>query len=77
MRLADRVHAVGLKTAWYSGRQELPDCFRADALDYVKVGPYIESKGPLPSPDTNQRMYRIENGELKDITICFRKKGVG
>lgn len=77
MRLADRVHAVGLKTAWYSGRQELPDCFRPDALDYVKVGPYIESKGPLPSPDTNQRMYRIENGELKDITICFRNKGVG
>ena len=74
MRLADHVHAVGLKTAWYSGRQKLPDCFRADSLDYVKVGPYIESRGPLPSPDTNQRMYRIESGKLIDITASFLKK---
>ena len=77
MRLADRVHARNLKTAWYSGRQLLPRCFRSDSLDFVKVGPYIESKGPLPSPDTNQRMYRVENGELMDITMSFRKKGVG
>ena len=53
MRLAGHVHSRGLKTAWYSGKQRLPDCFRTDVLDYVKVGPYIESKGPLPSPDTN------------------------
>ena len=77
MRLADRVHAAGLKTAWYSGRQELPECFRADALDYVKIGPYIESKGPLPNPNTNPRMYRIENGGMTDITASFRKKGMG
>ncbi|MBQ9386493.1 MAG: anaerobic ribonucleoside-triphosphate reductase activating protein [Bacteroidaceae bacterium] len=77
MQLADHVHAAGLKTAWYSGRQDLPDCFRMESLDYVKVGPYIESKGPLPSPDTNQRMYRIENGQMIDITASFRKKGVG
>ena len=77
MRLADRVHNVGLKTAWYSGCQELPACFRAESLDFVKVGPYIESRGPLPSPDTNQRMYRIENGQPIDITASFRKKSVG
>ena len=75
MRLADRVHAAGLKTAWYSGRQELPDCFRKESLDYVKVGPYVESRGPLPNPDTNQRMYRIDQGNLVDITASFRKKG--
>ena len=77
MRLADRVHAAGIKTAWYSGRQELPDCFRKESLDYVKVGPYIESRGPLPNPDTNQRMYRIDNGDMIDITASFRKKRVG
>ena len=77
MRLAGHVHAAGLKTAWYSGRQQLPDCFDKDSMDYVKVGPYIESRGPLPSPYTNQRMYRIDHGELTDITMCFRKKGVG
>lgn len=74
MRLAGRVRSAGLKTAWYSGRQQLPDCFNADLLDFVKLGPYVESLGPLPSPDTNQRMYRIENGDMTDITACFRKK---
>ena len=74
MRLAGLVKNAGLKTAWYSGRQELPDCFRTESLDYVKVGPYIESRGPLPSPGTNQRMFRIENGEMTDITAAFRKK---
>ena len=77
MHLADRVHAIGLKTAWYSGKQQLPACFKTDSLDYVKVGPYIESRGPLPSPDTNQRMYKVDHGELTDITMLFRKKGMG
>ncbi len=74
MRLAGRVHSTGLKTAWYSGRQQLPDCFNAEAFDFVKVGPYVESLGPLPSPDTNQRMFRIENGKMTDITGSFWKK---
>ena len=77
MRLAGLVKKTGLKTAWYSGRQQLPDCFNPEVLDYVKVGPYIESRGPLTNPDTNQRMYMIENGQLKDITDKFKKKGVG
>ena len=76
MRLAGLVHEAGIKTAWYSGRQELPDCFDSGALDYVKVGPYIESRGPLTSPDTNQRMFRIEQGNMVDITGVFKKKGV-
>ena len=74
MRLAGLVKKAGLKTAWYSGKPELPDCFDAGVLDYVKVGPYIESRGPLTNPDTNQRMYRIENGVMTDITASFRKK---
>ncbi len=74
MRLARLVHKEGLKTAWYSGRQELPECFDTGALDFVKVGPYIESKGSLTSPDTNQRMYMVENGEMTDITNVFTKK---
>ena len=77
MRLAGLVRKTGLKTAWYSGRQELPECFDRGVLDYVKVGPYIESKGPLTNPDTNQRMYRIEEGRMTDITDKFKKKGVG
>ena len=74
MRLARLVHASGLKTAWYSGRQALPGCFDIGALDYVKVGPYIESRGPLTNADTNQRMYRIEAGEMIDITSGFVRR---
>lgn len=74
MELADYVHDAGLLSAWYSGRQKLPDCFKYDCLDYVKVGPYVESRGPLSNPDSNQKMYRIEGGELKDITHLFWKK---
>ena len=74
MRLARVVHESGLKTAWYSGRQDLPECFDSGALDYVKVGPYIESRGPLTNADTNQRMFRIEAGQMIDITSSFIRR---
>lgn len=48
-----------LKIAWYSGREELPDCFDVTLMDYIKTGPYIEELGGLKSPDTNQRLYRV------------------
>ncbi len=74
MELSAYVHDAGLLTAWYSGRQNLPDCFDYRCLDYVKVGPYNESRGPLSNPDSNQKMYQIEGGELKDITHLFWKR---
>lgn len=74
MELSAHVHAAGLLTAWYSGHRDLPDCFECECLDYVKLGPYIESRGPLTNPDSNQKMYQIEGGELKDITHLFWKK---
>ena len=74
MRLAGLVRDAGLKTAWYSGKPQLPESFDSSLLDYVKIGPYIEKCGPLTSPDTNQRMYRIVSGQLIDITDSFKKK---
>ena len=71
MQLAAHVHAYGLLTAWYSGRQQLPDGFSCECLDYVKLGPYIEGRGSLNNPNTNQRMYRIESQQLIDITPSF------
>jgi len=66
-----------LKTCWYSGRDIKNAEKVLDALDYVKVGPYIDEYGPLDSPATNQRFYKIErvsgNLKLKDITEIFRK----
>lgn len=48
-----------LKTAWYSGRQELAEGIDLKNFDYIKLGPYIEEKGPLNNPNTNQRFYEI------------------
>ena len=67
-----------LKTCWYSGRDIEHAKGNLDVLDFVKVGPYIDEFGPLDSPNTNQRFYKIEHGpegiELKDWTDRFRKR---
>lgn len=66
-----------LKTAWYSGRQELSEMIDLKNFDYIKLGPYIEERGPLNNPNTNQRFYKIvQNNDkysLKDITNKFWK----
>ncbi len=63
-----------LKTAWYSGREELPKDLNLRYFDFIKLGPYIEDLGGLKSPTTNQRLYKVEdNGELTDITSKFWK----
>lgn len=43
-------------------------------IDYLKVGSYKEKLGGLSSSTTNQRFYRIQNGDLIDITARFQKK---
>ena len=54
-----------IKTAWYSGKAELPKGFDLKALDYLKLGPYIEALGGLKSPTTNQVFYKVTaDGEL-------------
>ena len=68
-----------IHTGWYSGRTWLPTPEQLKAsLNYIKTGPYIAKFGPLSSPDTNQRFYRIntEDGSLKDLTHRFAKKKV-
>lgn len=70
-----------LKSAWYSGRQELNKDIELRNFDYIKLGPYIEEKGPLNSRTTNQRLYKAEpfddivHGDycLIDITDKFWK----
>ncbi len=66
---------AGLKVAWYSGRTSFPRNPRA--LDYLKLGPYIESLGGLKSPKTNQRLYKRVGDEWQDITSSFWKKEIG
>lgn len=50
----------GLKTGWYSGRDEVPCGIDARNFNYIKLGPYIKECGGLRSPKTNQKLFRIE-----------------
>jgi anaerobic ribonucleoside-triphosphate reductase activating protein len=67
-----------LKTAWYSGRAVLSDKIHLRNFDYIKLGPYIEAKGPLNKSTTNQILYRVnpkaDNGIGENITNKFWKK---
>lgn len=66
-----------VKVAWYSGRKELSWDINVENFDYIKLGPYIEEKGPLSSRTTNQVMLQIDNSYgkpiTKDITSRFWK----
>ena len=72
--LAEKVKSLGLKAAWYSGRQELSKDINLEYFDYIKLGPYMEEFGPLNSRTTNQRMYKVHDCELEDITSKFWKE---
>ena len=63
---------TNLKTAWYSG-QSIRNDMNLGNFDYIKTGFYWEEKGPLNSPNTNQRFYKVSNYKLEDITFKFRK----
>jgi len=69
-----RVQNTDLKTAWYSGRMNMPQDEKA--FDYVKLGPYIEALGGLKSEKTNQRLYKRVGDEWEDITNSFWKKNL-
>lgn len=62
-----------LKSAWYSGRQELSKDINLEFFDFIKLGPYKKELGPLNSRTTNQRFYKISDGELINITSKFWK----
>ena len=62
-----------IKVAWYSGRQELNKEINVDNFNFIKLGPYIEDLGPLNSKTTNQKFYKVEEGNLVDVTNLFWK----
>lgn len=63
-----------LHTAWYSGRSLLSPAANLKNFDYIKLGPYLAHLGALRSRRTNQRLYRVKNGKMHDITSRFWKK---
>lgn len=74
-----RVRYPHIKTALYSGREEVEEELYL-YFNYVKVGPYIPEKKALNFETTNQRLYEVvahmDDGrvEKKDITYKFWRK---
>lgn len=71
-----------IKTAWYSGRQELSKDINLEWFDFIKLGPYIEELGPLNSKTTNQKFYEVIQAVdtkgsitygLNDVTYKFHR----
>ena len=57
-----------LRTAWYSGKERIPDGFDISSMDYIKIGPYIAEKGGLKSRETNQVLFRVHpDGRMERI----------
>jgi anaerobic ribonucleoside-triphosphate reductase activating protein len=76
-QLAQYIHEAhpGFKVAWYSGRIRISGAIKKTDFDYIKIGPFIKHLGPLKSPTTNQRLYRLtDDGTFEDITSRFWKK---
>ena len=66
-----------VRTAWYSGADEISPAVNLSNLDYLKIGHYSEKSGPLNSPTTNQILWRIEHqgteNRMVNITSRFWK----
>jgi len=63
-----------IKTAWYSGKNKLPENCSIQNFNYIKLGQYMSLLGGLDSVTTNQRLYYIENNKMLDITYLFQKQ---
>lgn len=77
----------GFKTAFYSGFDYL-DLDLIPYLNYYKVGRFIlprgdpsswhkKTGGPINFPWSNQKMFKISNNKVIDITEEFRKNPIG
>ena len=62
-----------VKVAWYSGRVKLAPQIELVNFDYLKIGPYDEACGPLNVRTTNQRFYRVDDGQMQEMTHRFWK----
>ena len=64
-----------IKVGWYTGYSHIPININTKWFYYIKIGPYIKELGGLDNPNTNQKFYKIENGQLIDWTYKFWKHG--
>jgi anaerobic ribonucleoside-triphosphate reductase activating protein len=66
-------HAQGLKTALYTGREEVSSELLSH-LDYIKLGPWIAERGGLESSTTNQRLIEIKTGKILNHLMYTSRK---
>lgn len=74
--LAQHIHSQHprFKVGWYSGKLRIPASIKKVNFNYIKVGPYIKHLGSLKDCTTNQRLYKIKEGDmLEDITSLLWK----
>lgn len=67
--LRDISSITSLNIALYTGSNEVSEEVAIN-LRFLKVGPYVESLGPLSSPTTNQRFFDLKAG--KNLTHLFQ-----
>ena len=75
-RLIDLIrHFYGksIKIGLYTGGNDASP-FLWENLDYIKLGPYIEERGPLNKETTNQRLYKRTGGEHLDSVLVNGKR---
>lgn len=75
--------SYGYLTCLYTGSNDVDEIVdECEVLDYIKIGPYIEEKGGLDNPNTNQIFYEIiyetdmaggEWVEYEDITYKLQQ----
>lgn len=80
-RLVAYCRGLGYKTCLYTGAGSPSDLRTSliEQLDYLKTGPFIKEFGPLTSPRTNQRFYKVVHNPrgaiiLEDKTNLFWKE---
>lgn len=77
-QICREAHKVGLKTCLYTGYDEMSQLNPRllDELDYIKLGKFDKTKGPLNATTTNQRMYKKDYspfGDMEDwIDITYK-----
>lgn len=71
-----KTHHPDIKTAWYSGRDEVAPDIELSHFDYLKIGRYDAEQGPLNQKTTNQRLWLVQHTDdghhrLTDCTHYF------
>lgn len=66
--LLQAARARNLKTALYTGLDDVPDSIKQH-LTFLKTGPYEKENGGLANPGTNQRLVNLTNGEILNTLL--------